>query len=157
MKPLLVRAGERDAAYPYVHPLNPESEVHMVMLGDQVGLQRIGVHLMRIPPGKEAFVYHSHHGEEEFVYILSGRGVAEIDGAEHEVGPGDFMAFPTPSVAHQLRNPFEEDLVYLAGGERNPVEIADMPRLNKRLVRCGMKVAVQSLDDAQPLGPFEKL
>ena len=45
--------------------------------------------------------------------------VAEIDGGEHEVGPGDFMGFPTPSLGHHLRNPFDEDLVYLMGGERH--------------------------------------
>ncbi|MGH9891065.1 MAG: cupin domain-containing protein [bacterium] len=58
-----------------------------------------------VPGGKESFTYHSHHREEEWIYILSGQAIAEIDGAEYEVGPGDFMAFPTPSVAHHLRNP----------------------------------------------------
>jgi len=53
---------------------------------------------------------HSHQHEEEWLYILSGRGIAEIDGEELEVGPGDFMAFPTPSVAHHLTNPFDEKL-----------------------------------------------
>jgi uncharacterized cupin superfamily protein len=43
------------------------------------------------------------------VYILAGRAVAEIDGAKREVGPGDFMGFATPSVAHLLRNPFAEE------------------------------------------------
>jgi uncharacterized cupin superfamily protein len=47
-----------------------------------------------MPPGKESFVYHSHHREEEWIYVLSGRGVAEIDGEEFEVGAGDFMGFP---------------------------------------------------------------
>jgi uncharacterized cupin superfamily protein len=32
--------------------------------------QRMGLHIGRILPGKESFVYHSHHHEEEFVYIL---------------------------------------------------------------------------------------
>ena len=72
---------------------------------------------MRVAPGKESFIYHTHYYEEEWIYILSGRGVAEIDGAEHEVGPGDFMGFATPSVAHHLRNPFDVELVYLCGGE----------------------------------------
>jgi uncharacterized cupin superfamily protein len=39
-------------------------------------------------------VYHSHQSEEEWLYILSGRGVAEIDGEEMDVAAGAFMAFP---------------------------------------------------------------
>jgi len=60
--------------------------------------------------------------EEEWVYILSGRGLADIDGQQYEVGPGDFMGFPSPGIAHLLRNPFEEELVYLMGGEAVPLD-----------------------------------
>ena len=49
--------------------------------------------------------------------MLSGRGIARIDDHEYEVSAGDFMGFPTPSVAHHLTNPFDEDLTYLMGGE----------------------------------------
>jgi uncharacterized cupin superfamily protein len=110
------------------------------------------VNLAHIPPGKESFVYHSHEGEEEWIYILSGRAVAEIDGAEHEVGPGDFMRFPAPSVAHHLRNPFSEELVYLSGGESREVEIADYPRLGLRLIRTGKGAHVAPLDQLRQIG-----
>ena len=96
----------------FSHPLNPNSEISGVSLSEAVGLQRIGFHLATIPPGKESFIYHSHQFEEEFIFILSGKGIAEIDNQEFEVSSGDFMGFPTPSVAHHLRNPFEEDLIY---------------------------------------------
>ncbi|MEM9491140.1 MAG: cupin, partial [Myxococcota bacterium] len=56
----------------FSHPLNPESAIRGISLSDATGLQRVGVHLIRIAPGKESFVYHKHHGEEEFIYILSG-------------------------------------------------------------------------------------
>jgi uncharacterized cupin superfamily protein len=135
----------------FSHPLNPNSEIHGVSLGDRVGLKRIGFYLARIPPGKESFIYHSHTSEEEFIYILSGRGIAEIDDQEYEVGAGDFMAFPTPSVAHHLRNPFTEDLVYLMGGERTDMEIADFPRLRKRLIRTGNQVQLVDWDQLSSL------
>ncbi|MBE9167764.1 cupin domain-containing protein [Pleurocapsales cyanobacterium LEGE 06147] len=64
--------------------------------------------------------------------LLSGRGIAEIDDEEFEVGADDFLGFPAPSVAHHLRNPFETDLIYLMGGERQAVEIGDFLRLGKR-------------------------
>ena len=126
----------------FSHPLNPNSEIRGISLSNLVGLQRVGFHLACIPPGKESFIYHSHEYEEEFIYILSGRGIAEIGDEEFEVGSGDFMGFPTPSVAHHLKNPFNEDLIYLMGGERREVEVADFPRLKKRLIRTVKQVQV---------------
>jgi len=149
-KPSLFRAADHAKVkeQSQSHPLNPNSQIRGVSLSEQVGLQRLGIHLLRIAPGKESFIFHSHNSEEEFLYILSGRGIAEIGDESFEVGPGDFMGFPTPSVGHHLRNPFEEDLVYISGGERRPVEVADFPRLGKRLVRSGMKVSIYDVDKA---------
>jgi uncharacterized cupin superfamily protein len=153
----LVRAADRKAMpeQSFSHPFNPKSEIHGHSLGDAAGLSRVGVHVLRIPPGKESFVYHAHHGEEEFLYILSGRGIAEIGDQEHEVGPGDFMGFPAPSMGHHLRNPFDEDLVYLSGGERRPLEIADFPRHDKRMVRVGNTVSIHPLDGAEAFPGME--
>src|SRR6266516_12718 len=122
------------------HPLNTNSDARMRSIGERVGLQRIGIHLTRVPPGKESFVYHTHVGEEEFIYILSGRGIAEIGDKEFEVKTGDFMGFPAPSVGHHLRYPFDADLLYLMGGERHEIGVADYPRLRKRGVRTGTEM-----------------
>jgi uncharacterized cupin superfamily protein len=149
----LVRAAARPAAFEDSHPLNPASLIFMTPLSRIVGLQRIGISLGRVPPGKESFVYHSHRREEEFLYILSGRGIAEIDDEELEVGAGDFLGFPTPSIAHHLRNPFAEDLVYLMGGEHKEVEVADFPRLGKRFIRDGDEVSVVDVDALKPMLP----
>ena len=120
--------------FPLRHPLNPASEIHLRSLSALAGLQRLGLHIGRVPPGRESFVYHYHHYEEEFVYIISGRGVAEIGDDTYEVGPGDVMMFTAPSVGHHLRNPFAEDLVYLMGGENRPIEIGEFPRHGKRAI-----------------------
>jgi uncharacterized cupin superfamily protein len=116
------------------HPFNPNSDVTLRSLGAAVGLQRVSLTLARVPPGKESFIYHAHERDEEFVYVLSGRGRAEIDGAWFEVGAGDFMGFPTPSVAHHLTNPYDEDLVYLMGGEHSGIDVGIFPRLGKRIL-----------------------
>ena len=71
------------------------------------------------------------------------------------MGPGDFMGFPTPSVAHHMRNPFGEDLVYLMGGESLDFEAGDFPRLGKRMVRRGTQIDIYDLDDARPFGPLD--
>jgi uncharacterized cupin superfamily protein len=114
---ILTSVAITECEQPFSHPWNPKSQLVGVQLGRTLGLKRTGVSIARIPPGKESFVYHSHQHEEEWLYILAGRGIAEIDEEEIEVGAGDFMAFPTPSVAHHLKNPFDRDLVYLMGGE----------------------------------------
>jgi uncharacterized cupin superfamily protein len=155
-RPELIRSADLAAKTGrHSHPWNPKSEMTGVQLGHLAGLVRTGVSLARIAPGKESFVYHSHEREEEWLYILSGTGTAEIDGADYEVGPGDFMGFPTPSVAHHLRNTGREDLVYLMGGERRDIEIASFPRLGKKMVRIGEKVEIYDLADAKPFGPLE--
>ena len=139
----------------HAHPWNPNSELRGTRLSSLVGLSRLGVTRAVMPPGKESFVYHSHYREEEWIYVLSGRGVAEIGGEEFEVGAGDFMGFPAPQVAHHMRNPGTEDLVYLVGGENLDVDIADFPRLGKRMVCRGQDVELYDIADAKRLGPLD--
>ena len=159
-KPNLIRAAEHSSheagRWRFSHPFNPGSDVEGFALSTLCGLARAAVNLMRVPPGKESFAYHRHAAEEEWVYILAGRGVAEIGDETYEVGPGDFMGFAAAGAAHHLKNPYGEELVYLAGGERHEVEIADFPRAGKRLVRVGEKIAVHDLATAESFGRFEK-
>lgn len=138
-KKLVWTAGEVESIdeVDFAHPLNPNSGASFRSLSELVGLQRIGFHMIRLPPGKEANEYHTHRFEEEFYYVLAGRGVILADGGEHEVGPGAFMGFPAPSAAHLMTNPFDEDLVYLVGGERREFEMAEFPRHDKAVVRAG--------------------
>ena len=113
-QPSLLKAADIEAIseFEFHHPLNPNSEVYLRSLSRATGLNRIGVTLARIPPGKESFIYHAHSNEEEWIYILSGRGIAEIDEAEYEVEAGDFLGFGLPQKPHHLRNPFDQELVY---------------------------------------------
>ena len=142
----IVRAADSAAhAQEFSHPWNPESLMRGTQLARSVGLRRTGVNLIRIPAGKESFAYHSHQHEEEWIYVLSGRAVALIDDVEYEIGGGDFIGFPTPSVAHHLRNPGPDELVYLVGGENRDNEIADFPKLGKRIVRRGKDVEIVDL------------
>ncbi|MEM6702426.1 MAG: cupin domain-containing protein [Acidobacteriota bacterium] len=152
--PHLVRAAAaEEAAGSFSHPWNPKSEIRGARLSAMAGLSRTGVSLARIAPGKESFAYHLHHREEEWIYVLSGRAEARIDGETYVLEPGDFVAFPTPSVAHQMANPFDEELVYLMGGESKEIEIADFPDLDKRMIRRGPEIEIYKLSDAKPFGP----
>lgn len=134
--PLLTRRQISDLAEAHIrHPFNSKSDVYLKRLSHAAGLTRFALSLARVPPGKESFVFHSHERDEEFVYILSGRGRAEIGDDVFEVGPGDFMGFPAPGgPAHNLLNPYDEDLVYLMGGESSGFDMGHFPRLGRHIV-----------------------
>ncbi|MDZ4058196.1 MAG: cupin domain-containing protein, partial [Polynucleobacter sp.] len=120
------------------------------MMGRLAGLKRTGVSLVRLPPGKESFAYHMHHREEEWVYVVSGVAVTTIDGEEHVLSEGDFVAFPTPSAAHIMANRTEEDVVYLMGGENLTEEVADFPTLDRRMIKLGDALSIYTLSDGKP-------
>lgn len=142
----IVRAADIAAhAQEFSHPWNANSLMRGTQLARSVGLKRTGVNFIRVPAGRESFIYHAHQHEEEWIYVLEGRALALIDDVEYEVGPGDFIGFPAPSVAHQLRNPGPGDLVYLTGGENRDFDVTDFPKLGKRVVRNGKDVQVEDL------------
>lgn len=86
--PFVLRAADIAArAERHAHPWDPSSLRVGAMLGRALGLKRTGVHVATIPPGEESFVDHAHGAEEQWLYILSGRGVARIGGEELELGP----------------------------------------------------------------------
>ena len=118
-----------------VHQFNANGVRLSRSLSSAVGLAHIGVHIVRLEPGRESTQFHYHDGEEEFLYVLSGRGIAEIGDTRQEVGPGDFMGFPRGSAAHALSNPFTEDLVYLMGGEHNPLDVVHYPRIQRSMLK----------------------
>jgi len=145
----IVRAPDIAAhSQEFSHPWNPNSQMHGTQLARSVGLKRTGVNFIRVPAGKESYVYHSHQSEEEWIYVLSGKAIALIDDVEYEVDAGDFIGFPAPSVAHHMRNPGPAELVYLVGGENRETDVVEFPTLGKRMERRGKQMDVYDVDDA---------
>lgn len=149
---LLVRA-ERAAAQEetFRHPLNPASEIRGTTLSRLTGLTRCGVNVIRIPPGKESFLHHVHLVDEEWMYVLSGKGELRIGDERFEVGPGDFAGFPPRTHAHHLRNTGADELVYLSGGEAIDFGIADFPDQGLRLTIVGDEARVFPLSAGKDL------
>ena len=133
-KDLLVRAGERDAREEsFRHPLNPASELHGTTLSRLTGLVKCGVNFIRVPPGKESFVHHVHLVDEEWMYVLSGRGELRIGDERFAVRSGDVIACPPggPETAHQLRNTGSGPLKVLSVSTFETADIIDYPDSNK--------------------------
>jgi len=120
--------------FPFHHPLNPNSQAQFFRLSRPAGLQRAHVNMLRVPPGKEAFMLHRHSVQEEWSYIVEGEGTAQIGDDKIKVTAGDFIAFPLNGKAHTIVNTGARDLVYLTGGEDSPYDIGHFPGINKMIV-----------------------
>lgn len=155
-KPLW-RASEQQAAFrPFSQKLNPNSLFRAAGLSRLAGMNRAHVRLVKLPPGKDSFAYHAHMLEEEWIYIISGRAMADIDGKTTEVGPGDFMGFATPSVPHLLRNTYAEECVYLMGGEDKPIDVVSYPEIDKRYLLMQTEKGTEFYELGEPTKPMGK-
>lgn len=118
-----------------VHFLNPEAVRFNRSLGDAVGLKRLGVHHITVPPGHYSTEYHVHFYEEECLFVLSGEGLATLGECRRRIGPGDFIGCPVNGVAHDMFNDGDQPLVCLVVGQRLDQDVTDYPRQGKRLYR----------------------
>jgi uncharacterized cupin superfamily protein len=124
--------AERDGTW-FAQRLNPRSQFRGSALARKAGLERVGVSLARLPPGKESFALHAHQLEEEWIYILEGTPTLLLEHEKIPLAPGDFVGFPAPQEAHNLANETETEVVYLMGGEAGkPIDIIDYPSLGAR-------------------------
>lgn len=118
-----------------VHFLNPNAVRIAKSLGDAIGLNHIGVHIIYVEPGKDTTEYHKHYYEEECVYVLSGKGTLIIEGDSYQFEKGDFVGFPRNTAAHSIVNDGDQTLVCLVMGQRLQHDVADYPNQGKRLYR----------------------
>ena len=144
---LTAAAIAKMAATRRVHVLNKRAIRYTKSLGDAVGMRDMGIHLVRLLPGDISTEYHTHYCDEEFVYILSGRGIAEIGGRKFKVGAGDFIGFTAKALPHAMSNPYKAELVYLLGGTRKAIDISEYPRSRKRAYKfSGLRHTVRYKD-----------
>tara|TARA_B100000614_G_C14559993_1_gene496883 strand:+ start:500 stop:994 length:495 start_codon:yes stop_codon:yes gene_type:complete len=127
--PYLLRAKDVEALprSEAKHFLNERAIRRTRSLGDLTGLTGLGIHLVEVPVGQASTEFHTHHYEDEFVYILSGTAEAMVGDECFSVGPGDFIGYRKGGLAHALKNTGETVLKYLAGGERKANDVVDYP------------------------------
>lgn len=102
---------------------------------------QLGANLSRLPPGRATCPFHYHQLEDEIFFVLSGRGVLRYGEEVRAIRAGDCIACPAGTkIAHQIANPFDEDLVYLAVGRNDPNEVCVYPDTGKVMVRSLSRV-----------------
>jgi len=84
-------------------------------LGAAAGSESLGCSLYEVAPGKTAWPYHYHLGNEEALFVLDGSGTLRLGGEEVPVSTGDYVALlADESGAHQVINTSDKPLRYLA-------------------------------------------
>ena len=109
------------------HFLNQRARFVAKSLGDQAGLQNVGVHLINLPVGAVASAFHRHLCTDECIYILEGSGVARIGPDLCQNEAGDFIGYPAGGEAHDIRNTGSTHMICLVVGQRLEFDIIDYP------------------------------
>ncbi|MBV7393659.1 cupin domain-containing protein [Mameliella sediminis] len=102
-------------------------------IGEVIGSTGLGAMYVTVEPGKRAFPFHNHLGNDELFVILEGTGTYRFGEQEHPVKPGDVCAAPRggPDKAHQLINTGDVALRYLGIGTMGDPDIVEYPDSGK--------------------------
>lgn len=102
MRRFNVLAGELEAEE------EPRAGFHRfsTRVGEAIGATLIGGTVYELADGERVAPYHYHHGQEEWLYVVSGRPTLRSPDGERELRRGDMACFGTgPESAHDLRGP----------------------------------------------------
>ena len=95
-------------------------------LGDVFGLEKIGINLTTLAPGKESSMRHWHTHEDEFVYVVEGEVVLVTDDGEQVLRAGMCAGFPAgDKVGHHLVNRSDQPARYLEISNREDADEAE--------------------------------
>ena len=126
-------------------------------IGKKLGLEKIGIHIETLLPGRRTSWPHAERDEEEFVYVIQGNPHVWIDGNIYELRPGDLVAFPSGTgIAHTFLNNTADICLLLAGGEANkPHNKIFYPMHPERNEQCREKGTMWEDYLKRPLGPHD--
>ena len=108
-------------------------EGNSARIGPLLGAKDLGYSYDIVPPGKRSCPFHSHRGEEEMFFIVSGKGLLRYGSETRPIRAGDVICCPTggPETAHQIVNDSDAELAYLSISTMHPAEICEYPDSNK--------------------------
>jgi len=124
-------------------------ECRIAPVGVELDSRKLGFNVTVIPPGRRAFPYHAHRGNEEMFFILEGEGSIRIAGEIHRVRKGDFISLPPGrDSAHQIVNDSKATLRYLAVSTMDLPEIVEYPDSGKVGAIAGSHRSRQTMPDS---------
>jgi uncharacterized cupin superfamily protein len=92
-------------------------------VGRLLGLTRIGIHHVRLLPGRRTSYPHAESAEEEFAFVLEGKPDVWIDGTLYPLEPGSSVAFPAGTgICHTFLNNTDSEVRLLVLGESAKTE-----------------------------------
>jgi len=101
-------------------------------VGTHIGAQKLGYSFFAVPPGKAAFPFHTHTGNEEMIYITAGEGILRFGNEEIAVNWGTVIACPPgDEYPHQLINTSTAELRYLVVSTMEYPDLSEYPDSNK--------------------------
>ena len=101
------------------------------------------IEILRVPPGKSPYVYHSHSAQWEFYHVISGRGSVRHKDGTTPIEAGDAFIFK-PGEPHQVTNDGSEDFVLYVVAD-NPIgESSYYPGSKKWIVRSPERAIIRS-------------
>lgn len=116
---------------------NPEGSTRfgatIARLGDAIGAKQLGCAYMQVEPGKRAYPFHCHHGNEEMMIILEGEGSYRFGDQTYPIKAGDICAAPAGGLetAHQITNTGQTVLRYICLSTKNDPDICEYPDSGK--------------------------
>src|SRR5437667_107087 len=117
---------------------------------DHVSSAIFDVEILRIPPGKAPYSYHSHSAQWEFYHVISGSGVVRHKDGTTPIEAGDAFIFK-PGEPHQITNDTTEDMILYVVAD-NPIgDTYYQPDSNK----WGVPIPERRNVRSQPLDYFD--
>jgi uncharacterized cupin superfamily protein len=101
-------------------------------VGHELGTERLGASVWKLPPGEAAYPYHFHYSDEELVLVLSGRPTLRTPEGTRQLEPGEVVNFRLGERgAHQLSNPTDEEVRFLSVSTSRTADVVVYPDSNK--------------------------
>jgi len=99
---------------------------------EPLNMQKLGCSIVELNPGKKAWPYHLHYGNDELFLIIKGSGIIRYDDEEYTISQGDVIYTPSgDGTAHQIINNSDETLQYYAISSTDSPEVAYYPDSDK--------------------------
>ncbi len=109
------------------------SGAQVAPVGQLPGLQGIGCRYIGVEPGKRAYPFHNHLGNDELFLILEGSGTYLYGESDMTISAGDLCAASRggPATAHQIISSSSRLLKYLAISTKRDPDICEYPDSDK--------------------------